>query len=291
MHKRIKFWPSSEWLILVKGTALWATASEYAWSPLKTPHIDGKGFLWPLYRKLPHSGTAQRSLCFVCQSIIHLGGQGTTCSEPSGTLLTAESGGGKGKPHSKLLSFLGPRSAGRAAWVAGWTAAVNDDTAMVRAAASVYQALARVGRQTDCYLDSVLLSQHPAARLSFQKSKPGHPTPGASLCPGIKSKPLPHTLCSQHCCASAGNASPELAASLRGAVPEPVRETPPLSGPAVATPYCEIRRVGVHVCVCVEGTLHGSRVLSLFCPLLCPRTRTVPDSQDTSIHAVQLGSE
>lgn len=58
--------------------------------------------------------------------------------------------------------------------------------------------LARVGRWADSSLLSVLLSQCLAARLSFQKSKPRHPTPAASPGPAIKSKLLPHTLCSLH---------------------------------------------------------------------------------------------
>lgn len=62
MHKRIKFWPSSEWLILVKWTAWWATAREYAWNPVKTPHMDGNGFLWPLYRKAPRPHSALYAL-------------------------------------------------------------------------------------------------------------------------------------------------------------------------------------------------------------------------------------
>lgn len=35
----------------------------------------------------------------------------------------------------------------------------------------------------------------------------------------------------------------------------------------------------------LQRTLHKGRVLSQFCPLLCPRAQEVPDSHDTSTHA------
>lgn len=111
----------------------------------------------------------------------------------------------------------------------------------------MYRALAHVGHRTNCYLDSMLLSH-------FQEVQTRSPHPRGFPLPWNKIQTRAHMLCSQHCCASAGNASLELPASFRGTVPEPVWETPPLRGPVVATPYREIRRVGVHVCVCRRHT-------------------------------------
>lgn len=165
----------------------------------------------------------------------------------SETLVTAEWGGEKlplsapGGKNSADLSFrLSPRSPGmslpatqdclQGLAAEGWIASANANSQ--KSSGQGVLAPPHVSAMLTV-LFSMPLSQHPAARPSFHKCKPGHLTPAQSPSGpppawGTKAKLLPHTLCSlpsrlqpqwpprprrccpraQHCCAHSGERRP-----------------------------------------------------------------------------------